>query len=106
MDCNILPTFCPSKHTEKSPFLAFLHKKTGLPGLEPGNAETLDLLAYSLEKLEERLRDIIILHYYGGKKLKEIAEAMHMSYPNMKLLHRKALGQLKKDLSLLGNGAS
>ena len=70
------------------------------------NEETLDQLADSLEKLEERLRDIIILHYYGGKKLKEIAEAMHMSYPNIKILHRKALGQLKKDLYFLGSSAS
>ena len=59
------------------------------------NAETLDILAKSMEKLDTRLRDIIILHYYGGKALKDIASAMNMSYPNMKILHKKALGQLK-----------
>ena len=59
------------------------------------NAETLDILAKAMEKLDTRLRDIIILHYYGGKALKDIASAMNMSYPNMKILHKKALGQLK-----------
>ena len=59
-------------------------------------AETLDLLADALEQLEERLRDIILLHYYGNKTLSEIAAAMGMSYPNIKVLHKKALGQLKK----------
>jgi RNA polymerase sigma factor (sigma-70 family) len=59
-------------------------------------AETLDLLADALEQLEERLRDIILLHYYGDKTLSEIAAAMGMSYPNIKVLHKKALGQLKK----------
>lgn len=58
--------------------------------------ETLDLLADALEQLEERLRDIILLHYYGDKTLSEIAAAMGMSYPNIKVLHKKALGQLKK----------
>ena len=60
------------------------------------DAEMLDVLADALETLDIRLRDIIILHYYGGKTLKEIATAMNMSYPNMKVLHKKALNQLKK----------
>lgn len=58
--------------------------------------ETLDLLADALEQLEERLRDIILLHYYGDKTLSEIAAAMGMSYPNIKVLHKKALSQLRK----------
>ena len=60
------------------------------------DGETLDTLADALEMLDMRLRDIILLHYYGGKTLKEIASAMNMSYPNMKILHKKALGQLRK----------
>ncbi len=60
------------------------------------DAEMLDRLADALEQLDERLRDIISLHYYGGKTLTEIAAAMGMSYPNMKILHKKALSQLKK----------
>ena len=57
------------------------------------------MLADALEMLDIRLRDIIILHYYGGKSLKEIATAMNMSYPNIKILHKKALNQLKKMLA-------
>ena len=60
------------------------------------DTETLDLLADALEQLEERLRDIILLHYYGDKTLSEIATAMGMSYPNIKVLHKKALSQLRK----------
>ena len=63
------------------------------------DAETLDILADALEQLDTRLRDIIILHYYGGKSLKEIAAAMGMSYPNMKILHKKALNRLKVKFS-------
>ena len=62
-------------------------------------AEMLDLLADALEKLETRLKDIIVLHYYGEKTLKEIAGVMQMSYQNIKVLHKKALGQLKHHLS-------
>lgn len=58
--------------------------------------ETLESLADALEQLETRLRDIIVLHYYGEKKLTEIAEAMGMSYRNIKILHKKALENLKK----------
>ena len=58
--------------------------------------EALDNLADALEKLDRRLRDIIILHYYGEKTLKEIAASMNMSYPNMKILHKKALDQLRE----------
>lgn len=61
------------------------------------DAETLDALADALEQLDVRLRDIIMLHYYGEKSLKEIATVMGMSYPNMKILHKKALNQLKKN---------
>ncbi|MBR5091712.1 MAG: sigma-70 family RNA polymerase sigma factor [Ruminiclostridium sp.] len=60
------------------------------------SAETLGHLADALGQLDERLRDIITLHYYGGKTLVEIAKTMGMSYPNIKVLHKKALGQLKK----------
>ena len=60
------------------------------------DAETLDRLADALEMLDERLRDIISLHYYGEKTLTEIASAMGMSYANIKVLHKKALNQLKK----------
>lgn len=62
--------------------------------------ETLDELAKALERLDERQRDLIILHYYSGYTLKVIANKMGMSYVNAKVIHRKALRQLKE---LMGN---
>ncbi len=60
------------------------------------NEETLELLGKALEQLDSRLRDLIILHYYDGLTLKDIAEKMNMSYPNAKVLHKKALRSLQK----------
>ena len=42
--------------------------------------ETLNELADALEKLPQRERDLIILHYYTGLTLKEVAVKMSMSY--------------------------
>ena len=56
------------------------------------------MLADALEELDSRLRDIILLHYYGEKTLKDIASAMNMSYPNVKILHKKALYELKNKI--------
>lgn len=53
--------------------------------------ERLEELAAALEKLPQRERDVIILHYYSGISLREISEAIGMSYSNMKIIHRKAL---------------
>lgn len=56
-------------------------------------------LADALTKLEERQRDLIILHYYDGKTLKEVAAVFGVSYIYIKVLHKKALQTLKKLLS-------
>lgn len=62
------------------------------------NAEMLERLADALERLNERERDIIVLHYYGGRTLKDIAEAMGISYSYTKLLHGGALKALRKHI--------
>ena len=62
--------------------------------------ERLEELAAALEKLPQRERDVIILHYYSGISLREISEAIGMSYSNMKIIHRKALAGLKKHLDI------
>ena len=59
------------------------------------NAEMLETLADALETLEERERDIIILRFYTGKTLKEIAGNMGISYAYVKVLQSKALAVLK-----------
>lgn len=57
--------------------------------------ESLEELAIALEKLDQRSRDLIILHYYSGLTLKDVASRMSMSYANVKIIHNKALNQLK-----------
>lgn len=59
-------------------------------------AEMLDALADALKALPERERDLIILHYYSGKTLKETAEQLGISYAYVKILHNKALASMKK----------
>ena len=54
-----------------------------------------DTLADALMILKERERDLILLHYYKGLTLKEVADKMGMSYINAKVIHKKALSGLK-----------
>ena len=57
--------------------------------------ETLQRLAAALAALDRALRDIIILHYYHGMTLTQIAEQTGRSYGMVKVYHKKALAQLK-----------
>lgn len=59
------------------------------------NEETLGALAKALGSLEERLRDLVVMRYYQGLTLKEIAERMDISYAYVKVLHNKALSALR-----------
>lgn len=62
-------------------------------------ADTLEALAAALETLEQRQRDIIILRYYRGMTLRDIAQKMGLSYSYMKALHNSALAALRRQLS-------
>ena len=62
------------------------------------NEDMLERLADALETLDERERSIVILHYYSGKTLGEIAERLGISYAYVKVLHNKALSRLKSKL--------
>ena len=59
------------------------------------NTETLSELAGALKKLPQQLMDIIVLRYYDGKPLTEIARMMNLSYGAVKLRHQNALMLLK-----------
>ena len=59
------------------------------------SGEMLEVLANALETLDERERGIIILRFYSGKTLKEIAEKMDISYAYVKLLQSRALAKLR-----------
>jgi len=59
------------------------------------NDGVLDSLADALLALKEKERSLIVLHYYTGQTLKEVAEMMGMSYINAKVVHKKALDSLR-----------
>ena len=63
------------------------------------NTETLSELAGALRALPEELRDLIVLRYYDGKPLTEVAEIMGLSYGAVKLRHQSALAKLRKVLA-------
>lgn len=64
------------------------------------NSENLEKLAEALKHLDDKEKQIIILHYYDNKTLKEIAKLMSISYPYVKIIHRRAIGKLKKYLTI------
>ena len=64
------------------------------------NTETLSELAGALRALPEEMRDLIVLRYYDGKPLTEVAEIMGLSYGAVKLRHQSALAKLRKSIQL------
>ena len=64
------------------------------------NTETLSELAGALRALPEEMRDLIVLRYYDGKPLTEVAEIMGLSYGAVKLRHQSALAKLRKAIQL------
>ncbi len=70
---------------------------------EEDHEALLTLLAEGLGALRENQRDIIILHYHKGLTLKRAAEVMGMSYINAKVLHKKALNNLREHFAAAGN---
>ena len=65
--------------------------------------ETLSELAAALRSLPQQLMDIIVLRYYDGKPLTEIAEMMDLSYGAVKLRHQNALQMLKRKMHMPGD---
>jgi len=62
------------------------------------NQESLSELAGALRALPEELRDLIVLRYYDGRPLTEVAELMGLSYGAVKLRHQSALAKLRRAL--------
>ena len=65
------------------------------------SGETLGELAAALRKLPQQMMDIVVLRYYDGKPLTEIATMMNLSYGAVKLRHQNALLMLRKELKVL-----
>lgn len=68
------------------------------PGIEEQilGEEMLSRLADALSQLDKRERDLIVLHFYSGHTLKLTAKMMHISYSYAKLIHGKALRELRR----------
>ena len=62
--------------------------------------ETLSELAAALRRLPEQMRDIIVLRYYDGKPLTEIAKIMNLSYGAVKLRHQNAVAMLRQAMGV------
>lgn len=58
--------------------------------------DNLDCLKNGLKNLDQRLKDIIVLHYFKKMTLKDVAIKMGISYAYVKILHAKALISLRK----------
>ena len=62
------------------------------------NGEMLERLTYALSQMDERMRDVIILRFYDGKTLREIADNMGISYAYVKVIQNKAFAFLRNFL--------
>ena len=60
--------------------------------------DVLTSLAAALRRLDERERDIIVLHYSLGDTLREIAATMELPYGVVKRSHQAALNKLRAEL--------
>lgn len=60
--------------------------------------DMLEQLSKALNDLDEELKDIIVLRYYHGYNLTEIAQKMNLSYGVTKLRHKEALSVLNRKL--------
>ena len=58
--------------------------------------DTLDGLSDALGHLPECERDLIILHYYHGFTLKKIGGMLNKSYITVKVMHRRALNNIRR----------
>ena len=62
------------------------------------NDETLEELAEALNRLPPELRKSLVMRYYDGLTLTEIARAINVSYGMTKIRHNKALNALRNAL--------
>lgn len=92
---TLIDYFRTRKVTEELP-----ETLTDSESIEDGlvSAELLEQLTEALSRMDERMRDVIILRYYSGKSLREIADGMGISYAYVKVIQNKALNFLKNFL--------
>lgn len=64
--------------------------------------ENRKLLYAALRHLEDRKREILLLHYFGGLSQKEIAAILHLTPENVRILAYRAKRELKSYLEVNG----
>ena len=79
---------------KSSKSLEILHESISAEDKSDIDIELNDL-SNALAKLDVRERDLIILHYYSGYTLKCVAKIMNISYIYAKIIHKKALSELR-----------
>ena len=77
-------------------YMDYMDAVPDVPAHEDDSETLLARLAEGLGALREKERDIIILHYYKGLTLIQVAKLLGMSYINAKVLHKKALNRLRE----------
>jgi len=82
----------PSLSPDAPPFI----READAPGEHLEFTETHALLTEAIAELPERERRIILLHYYRGMRLREIAGLLHLSDSRVGQLRRQALEHLKR----------
>ncbi len=61
--------------------------------------ETLEELADALNLLDQKEKELIVLHYYNNETLRSISKMMNLTYDQTKNIHYKALKRMR---NLLG----
>ncbi len=56
-------------------------------------------LSEAIDKLPERERTIVRMHYFQGARFKDIGSTLGVSEPRISQLHTRAMGQLRKILA-------
>ena len=88
---NLCADYFRKKHFEELP--------EEYPGEEfTETSETKIAVRAALEKLEEQLKEVILLRYPGGLSVNETAQALGISRFAVYRLERSALGEMKKYL--------
>lgn len=66
--------------------------------------ENNEMIIKELDKLKDEEKNIFLMFYYGGRKIKEIAEALHISKSKVKMNLFRTRKKLKNKLQERGYG--
>ncbi len=81
----------------KSPQTISLEQEIPVETMEA--LDTRILLDHEVRRLPAELREIIVLHYYQGLKLSDVASVLGIGLPLVKYRLRRAKDQLRKELT-------